>query len=162
MYAAKYQLIKIMLHRYGKLLIAVFQPKKDQSNANSQDPEYIANEFNQFFVAVSGKTANATVQVVLNNNLDVSILNSNPVTLREHTSHERFQLSPVSCTDIKRIIITMPSNKSPGPDKVRMNVLKDCLPVVLGPITNIINCSFATSVSLTNGISGSYIHVKRR
>ena len=51
----------------------------------SQDPEYIANEFNQFFVAVSGKTANATVQVVLNNNLDVSILNSNPVTLREPT-----------------------------------------------------------------------------
>ena len=27
-----------------------------------------------------------------------------------------------------------------------MNVLKDCLPVVLGLITNIINCSFATSV----------------
>ena len=33
MYAAKCQLIKIMLHRYGKLLIAVFQPKKDQYNA---------------------------------------------------------------------------------------------------------------------------------
>ena len=40
-----------------------------------------------------------------------------------------FHLSPVLCTDIKRII---------------MSVLKDCLPVVLGPITNI-NCSFATS-----------------
>ena len=39
----------------------------------------------------------------------------------------------------------MPSNKTPGPDKVSMSVLKDCLPVVLGPITNIINCSFATS-----------------
>ena len=26
-----------------------------------------------------------------------------------------------------------------------MSVLKDCLPVVLGAITNIINCSFATS-----------------
>ena len=42
--------------------------------------------------------------------------------------------------------MSMPSNKSPGPDKVSMNVLKDCLPVVLGPITNIIDCSFATSV----------------
>ena len=30
----------------------------------------------------------------------------------------------------------MPSNKSPGPDIVSMN----------GPVTNIINCSFATSV----------------
>lgn len=38
----------------------------------------------------------------------------------------------------------MPSNKSPGPDKVSMNVFKDCLPVVLSPITDIINCSFAT------------------
>ena len=56
-----------------------------------------------------------------------------------------FHLSPVSCTDIKRIIMSMPSNKTPGPDKVSMSVLKDCLPVVLGPITNIINCSFATS-----------------
>ena len=42
--------------------------------------------------------------------------------------------------------MSMPSNKSPGPDKVSMNVLKDCLPVVLGPITDIINFSFATSV----------------
>ena len=161
MYAAKYQLIKIMLHLW-KIVNRSIPTKERPIQCYSQDPEYIANEFNQFFVAVSGKTANATVQVVLNNNVDVSILNSNPVTLREHTSHERFQLSPVSCTDIKRIIITMPSNKSPGPDKVSMNVLKDCLPVVLGPITNIINCSFATSVSLTNGISGSYIHVERR
>ena len=58
-----------------------------------------------------------------------------------------FQLScfNVSCTDIKRIIKSMPSNKAPGSDKVTMSVLKDCLPVVLGPITNIINCSFATS-----------------
>ena len=41
--------------------------------------------------------------------------------------------------------MSMPSNKTSGPDKVSMSVLKDCLPVVLGPITNIINCSFATS-----------------
>ena len=39
----------------------------------------------------------------------------------------------------------MPSDKAPGSDKVTMSVFKDCLPVVLGPITNIINCSFATS-----------------
>jgi hypothetical protein len=41
--------------------------------------------------------------------------------------------------------MSMPSNKTPGPDKVSMSVLKYCLPVVLGPITNIINCFFATS-----------------
>ena len=41
--------------------------------------------------------------------------------------------------------MSTPLNKTPGPDKVSMRVLKDCLSVVLGPITNIINCSFATS-----------------
>ena len=34
----------------------------------------------------------------------------------------------------------MPSNKSPG-----MRIINDCLPVILGPLTDIINCSFATS-----------------
>ena len=81
----------------------------------NQDPEHIANEFNQFFVAVGEKTANVAAQVALNNNLDVTISNSNPVILREHISHENFQLSPVSCTDIKRIIMSMPSNKSAWP-----------------------------------------------
>ena len=39
----------------------------------------------------------------------------------------------------------MPSNKSPGPDKVSMRIIKECLPVILGPLTDIMNCSFATS-----------------
>ena len=36
-------------------------------------------------------------------------------------------------------------NKSPGPDKISARVLKDCLPVILGPLTDIINCSILTS-----------------
>ena len=39
----------------------------------------------------------------------------------------------------------MPSNKSPGPDKISMRIIKDCLPVILGPLTDIINNSFTTS-----------------
>ena len=39
----------------------------------------------------------------------------------------------------------MPSNKSPGPDKVSMRIIKDCLPVILSPLKDIVNCSFATS-----------------
>jgi hypothetical protein len=46
---------------------------------------------------------------------------------------------------VRRIIISLPSNKSPGPDKVHTKVLKDCLPVILGPLTEIINCSLHTS-----------------
>ena len=39
----------------------------------------------------------------------------------------------------------MPSNKSPGPDKVSMRIIKDCLRIIPGPLTDIINCSLATS-----------------
>ena len=39
----------------------------------------------------------------------------------------------------------MPSNKSPGPDKISMRTVKDCLTVILGPLTVIINTPFATT-----------------
>jgi hypothetical protein len=39
----------------------------------------------------------------------------------------------------------MPSNKSPGPDKINMRVIKDCLHVILEPLTSIINRSLTTS-----------------
>jgi hypothetical protein len=39
----------------------------------------------------------------------------------------------------------MPSNKSPGPNKINMRVIKDCLHVILEPLTSIINRSLTTS-----------------
>lgn len=44
----------------------------------------------------------------------------------------------------------MPSNKSPGPNKGSMHFIKDCLPVIIGPLTDIINCSFTTSTFLNS------------
>ena len=37
-------------------------------------------------------------------------------------------------------------NKAPGPDKIKAKVFRDSLQVLLGPITEIINCSFRTSI----------------
>ena len=65
--------------------------------------------------------------------------------MTRNSSEELFNLTPVTCTQVERIVSSMPSNKSPGPDKVSMRIIKDCLPVILGPLTDIINCSFATS-----------------
>ena len=39
----------------------------------------------------------------------------------------------------------MPTNKAPGKDKVNMCIIKDCLPVILGPLTDIINASLTSS-----------------
>ena len=135
-----------MQHLYGKLSIVAFPVKEEKSNVIVRIRNRLQMNSTNFFIAVGGKIANAAAQVALNNNLNAPTSSSFPAISLEYAWHETFQLSPVSCTDIKRIIISMPSNKTPGPDKVSMSVLKDCLPVVLGPITNIINCSFATSM----------------
>ena len=58
---------------------------------------------------------------------------------------EMFTFAPVTCPQVQRIISAMPSNKSPGPDKISMRVIKDCLAVILGPLTDITNNSFITS-----------------
>ena len=47
--------------------------------------------------------------------------------------------------EVRRIVTSFPMNKSPGPDKISARVLKDCLPIILGPLTDIINCSILTS-----------------
>ena len=41
---------------------------------------------------------------------------------------------------------SLPLNKAPGPDKVSAQIIKDCLPVILGPLTEIINCSILTII----------------
>ena len=38
------------------------------------------------------------------------------------------------------------NNKSPGPHKIGMRVIKDCLPVILSPLTHIIYSSLITSI----------------
>ena len=58
-----------------------------------------------------------------------------------YPTDQQFRFKPVTCSVIRRIIMAMPRNKSPGPDKISMGVIKDCLPVILGPLTNLINSS---------------------
>ena len=51
----------------------------------------------------------------------------------------------MTCEEVRRAVASLPLNKSPGPDKVSARILKDYLPVILGPLTEIINCSILTS-----------------
>ena len=52
-------------------------------------------------------------------------------------------------------------NKSPGPDKISARVIKDCLPVILGPLTDIINCSILTSTFPDNWKDAEVIPILR-
>ena len=108
----------------------------------NKDSKVLVQEFNQFFSSVDKNTSDSasTVTSMINATMqpDPSLLSSNSSVADSATSTFSFQ--PVSCNEVKRIILTMPSNKSPGFDKVSMKVIRDSLPVVLGPL-----CSFITS-----------------
>jgi hypothetical protein len=42
-----------------------------------------------------------------------------------------FNFKPVSYADVRRIVLSFSSNKSPGMDKVPMSVIKECLSSIL-------------------------------
>ena len=52
----------------------------------------------------------------------------------------------MTCEEVRQVVTSLPLNKSSGPDKVSARILKDCLPVILGPLTEVINCSILTSI----------------
>lgn len=52
-----------------------------------------------------------------------------------------FSFHRVSNSEVKETIMNMPSNKSPGHDKVSMKVIKICLPHILSVVTDLINTS---------------------
>ena len=56
-------------------------------------------------------------------------------------SEDLFSFRTVTSEEGRRVISSLPLNKSPGPDKINS---RNCLPVILGLLTNIINCSLTT------------------
>ena len=51
----------------------------------------------------------------------------------------------MSCEEVRRIISSLPLNKSPGPDEIHTRVYRDCLPAILGLLTEIINSSLESA-----------------
>ena len=122
-------------------------PSKDKRNLTyHRNSLEVANDFNQFFQSVGKRAAETAEVLALQNNLNISTESVLQNRRSEPSSAELFKFTPVTCTELQRIITSMPSNKSPGPDKISMQVIKDCLPVILGPLTDIINTSFTTSM----------------
>ena len=99
----------------------------------------LTNEFNQFLAKV-GLNAADTAQRLRENIIVRDFSSENGI---DTTSMEVFNLRTVE--EVRRIVTSLPMNKSLGPDKISACVLKDCLPVILGPLTDIFNCSILTS-----------------
>ena len=75
----------------------------------------------------------------------------------------QFFLSQITQDKLTATVRNMPSNKSPGIDKVSINVLKDCLTVVSEPLTDLINLSFTSNTFPTVWKIAEVVpHVKER
>ncbi len=62
-----------------------------------------------------------------------------------HQSLDLFEFRTITLDEVRRIILNSPSNKAPGADRINIQFIKDPIGVILGPGTNIINCSLLTS-----------------
>lgn len=117
--------------------------KEKESQIYSKDLKLVVEDFNQFFTSVGRNTAVAATRLAMDNNIEPF---SPLSTTIQYPADELFNFKPVTCSEVQRIISSMPPNKSPGPDKISPRIIKDCLPVILGPLTDIINCSLASSI----------------
>ena len=128
-----------------KIINTCIPSKEKEIPVYSRDTELVANDFNQFLSSVGRNAAQTAAKLAIDNNINISDTSLISPPMTRNSSEELFHFTPVTCTQVERIVSSMPSNKSPGTDKVSMRIIKDCLPVILGPLTDIINCSFATS-----------------
>ena len=117
-------------------------PKKECSKpVYSKDSTKVADDFNTYFATVGKNTAQAVKKLSEDNNIQPCPYLSNPA----FRCPEAFKFVAVSEDEILRTIMSIPVNKSPGPDKINMRIIRDSLPYILTPVTNIINSSLLSS-----------------
>ena len=126
-----------------KIISRVIPSKDKEHQVYSKDRHLVAEEFNQYFSSVGRNTAKEALHLADVHDGNV-LSNPTPIPIIV-VAENQFNLRPVSSATVRAIIISMPSNKSPGPDKINMRVIKDCLHVILEPLTSIINRSLTTS-----------------
>ena len=90
----------------------------------------VAEDFNKLYNSVRINTAAASIRLAERNIFELS---SRFSTLSPNSTGELFNFRPVPGTEIQRIILSTPSNNSPGSDKINPRVIKECFPVMLVP-----------------------------
>ena len=110
--------------------------------SKTQEKLVYSKDLKSVFSSVGSRTAEAVAKLALENNIICSNSSMPDLVL---SSDDCFKFTPVSIEDVRRVILSLPLNRAPGPDKTKARVFKDALQVILGPITEIINCSLGTS-----------------
>ena len=139
---------EVQLHKHnpnslGKIINRVIPYKNQERLTYSKDLTTTANKFDRFFSSVGRNATNASIRLAEENNITLPEPSPETVPL---IPDELFRLrTPPVRMWTRRVILSLPSIKSPGSDRVSARIIKDCLPVILGPITEIINCSIITN-----------------
>lgn len=111
--------------------------------AYSRDGVEVAKEFNEFFTSVGDKIAEQSKQLAAE--FDLPSVPEPPVLQEVFDPiiniSTAFSFRRVSTLEVKNTITGMPSNKSPGHDKVSLKVIQTCLPHILPVVTDLINSS---------------------
>ena len=85
----------------------------------------MANEFNQFLSNV-GQNANKSIQSLI-------------FKVPNHPISEQFFFRTVTANKVQAMVMSIPSHKSPGYDKIPIKVYKDCVSSIPPSITDLIN-----------------------
>ena len=113
-------------------------PKKERSKpVYTKDNTKVADDFNTYFATVGKNTAQAVKKLSEDNNIQPYI-NSPYLSNPAFRCPDAFKFVAVSEDEILRTIMSIPINKFPGPDKINMRIIRDSLPYILTPVTNII------------------------
>ena len=91
------------------------------------DVKLLANDFNEFFTTVGACATETSCKSLENENGIFVML---PTNLDTFFGHE-FSFRAISRFEIRKIVLSFPSNKASGADKVSMKVIKDALPCIL-------------------------------
>ena len=124
-----------------KIINQAIPSKSKEKHTYTKDPKTVADEFSQFFSSVGKNTADASIRLAEENSITVE---ETPLETVYMPSQDLFSFRTVTSEEVRRVIASLPLNKSPGPDKINSRIFKDCLSVILGPLTHIINCSITS------------------
>ena len=134
-FVIKYINAKETLDPYGRSYTIRYLQKKFQNLLLLKNActEKLTEEFNNYFLTFGENTIQ---QLAVGNNIQPYIGQTQVAS--NHRMPELFEFKAISQEDVSHIITSMPTNKSPAPDKVNMRAIKDASPYILTALTNII------------------------
>ena len=105
------------------------------------DDKSFADEFNQFFLSVGPSAVYKIKSMVYEFSLD---LDEESFVPKQYPLSEQFTFRKTECKHVEEIIMSLPSIKAPGNDKIPVCVIKDGASSILPTVTSIISTSLGT------------------